>query len=147
MHSLRRKQDSVVVAVEEWLRRPTALSLRIMFVAEALTRYSLLLRAVIPGKGRMSRVQTSESMASRRARSPRGGARMGMRLLVGVARRDMERLIELEVEELWEEEGEEGVASRTTEVFLIITWHKGVLGPTVVARCTDILLAMVPGRL
>ena len=72
---------------------------------------------------------------------------MGMRLLVGVARRDMERLIELEVEKLWEEEGEEGVASRTTEVFLIITWHKGVLGPTVVARCTDILLAMVPGQL
>jgi len=42
-----------------------------------------------------------------------------------------------EDEDGWEEDG-------ATEVFLRITWQRGVLGPTVVARCTDILLAMVP---
>lgn len=111
------------------------LSLRIMELADAFTRYSLLDRAVIPGNGRMSRVQTSESSASSRALSPREGARIGIRLLV--VSRDMERL-------MGEPDAETG-ASRTTLVFLRITWHKGVLGPTVVARCTDILLAIVPG--
>jgi hypothetical protein len=43
-----------------------------------------------------------------------------------------------------EDDDDDGVASHTTLVFLRITWHRGVLGPTVVARCTDILLAMVP---
>lgn len=61
-----------------------------------------------------------------------------MRLAVGVGvRRDMERLIDAVVEE-----EEEGVW--VVEVLRRITWHSGVLGPTVVARCTDILLAMVP---
>ena len=36
-------------------------------------------------------------------------------------------------------------ASLITLVFLRITWHNGDLGPTVVALCIDIFLAMVPG--
>jgi hypothetical protein len=51
-----------------------------------------------------------------------------------------------------DEEDEEGrevwwaaaAASPTVDVFLRMTWQRGVVGPTVVARCTDILLAMVP---
>lgn len=69
----------------------TALSLRIMDDADDRTRCSLLDRAVIPGKGRISRVQTSESRASRRARSARAGARTGTRLLVVSS--DCDRLI------------------------------------------------------
>lgn len=64
----------------------TTLSFRIMDDAEALTSCSLRDRAVIPGKGRMSRVQTSDSRASSRARSSRDGARTGSRVLV--VRRD-----------------------------------------------------------
>jgi len=33
-----------------------------------------------------------------------------------------------------------------TLVFLRMTWHKGDFGPTVVARCIDIRLAMVPAN-
>jgi hypothetical protein len=54
------------------------LSLRIIVEAEVRTRCSLRDRAVIPGKGRILRLQTSESCASRRARSPRGGANIGI---------------------------------------------------------------------
>lgn len=43
-----------------------------------------------------------------------------------------------------DDDDDEGAASRTTLVFLSMTWQRGVLGPTVVARCTDILLAIVP---
>jgi hypothetical protein len=69
----------------------TALSLRIIDDADARTRCSLLDRAVIPGKGRTSRVQTSESRASSRARSARAGASTGTRLLV--VSNDCDRLI------------------------------------------------------
>ncbi len=50
------------------------------------------------------------------------------------------------LELVWDDEEVVDVldVSRTTEVFFRITWQRGVLGPTVVARCTDILLAMVP---
>jgi hypothetical protein len=61
---------------------PTALSFRITDDADARTRCSLRDRAVIPGNGSTSRVQTSASRASSRARSARGGASTGMRLFV-----------------------------------------------------------------
>ena len=115
----------------------TTLSLRMTDDADARTRCSLLDRAVIPGKGRMSRVHTSESSASSRARSPREGASTGIRAVV--VRSDWERLIcEPTPELLWG-------ASLMTLVFLRMTWQRGDLGLTVVARCIDILLAMVPG--
>lgn len=115
----------------------TTLSLRMTDDADARTRCSLLDRAVIPGKGRMSRVHTSERSASSRARSPRDGASTGIRAVV--VRSDWERLIwEPTPELLWG-------ASFMTLVFLRMTWQRGDFGPTVVARCIDILLAMVPG--
>jgi hypothetical protein len=58
------------------------LSLRIINDADARTRCSLLDRAVIPGNGNTSRVQTSDKRASTRALSAREGARTGIRLFV-----------------------------------------------------------------
>ena len=58
------------------------LSFLIIDVADALTRCSLLDRAVIPGNGRMSRVHTSDRRASSRALSPRDGAMTGTRLFM-----------------------------------------------------------------
>jgi len=58
------------------------LSFLIIEVADRLTEWSLLYRAVIPGNGRMSRVHTSDRRASSRALSPRDGARTGIRLFV-----------------------------------------------------------------
>lgn len=69
----------------------TTLSFRMTEEAEDRTRCSLLDRAVIPGKGRMSRVQTSDRSASSRALSPRAGASTGTRAVVDS--KDGERLI------------------------------------------------------
>jgi hypothetical protein len=89
------------------------LSFLLIELADAFTKYSLLDRAVIPGNGRISRDHTSDSSASSRALSPRGGARIGMRVFVFRRLRDMERLMDvLDVE---------GGASFTTLVFLRIT--------------------------
>jgi hypothetical protein len=89
----------------------TALSLRIIDDAEARTRCSLRDRAVIPGKGRMSRVQTSDKSASSRALSARAGASTGIRLLV--VSRDCDLLIEA-----WLEVG----TSFSALVFFKMTW-------------------------
>jgi hypothetical protein len=110
------------------------LNFRIKDVAEALTICSLLDRAVIPGNGRTSRVQTSDNIASNLARSPRDGAKTGILLLV--VKNDCDRLIRLP--------DVEPFPSFMPLVFLIITWHNGDLGPIVVARCMEILLAKVP---
>lgn len=66
------------------------LSFRIIVDAEVRTSCSLLDRFVMPGNGRICRLQTSESWASRRARSPRGGAKIG--ILELVVKRDCDRL-------------------------------------------------------
>lgn len=72
------------------------LNFRIMVEAELRTRFSLLARLVIPGKGRIFRLQTSASSDSSRARSFRDGARTGT--LVLVVRSDWDRLMgELEI--------------------------------------------------
>ena len=113
----------------------TALSLRIMDDAEARTRCSLLERAVIPGKGSTSRVQTSARSASSRARSARAGASTGVRELV--VRSDCDLLIDDWV----------AVGPSLAAVFLRMTWQSGDLGPMVVARWMDTFLAMVPAAL
>jgi hypothetical protein len=72
------------------------LSLRIMELADARTRCSLLVRPGSPGNGRISRDQTSESKFSSLALSLRDGVSIGIRLVV---RRDWDRLIvELDAE-------------------------------------------------
>lgn len=58
------------------------LSFLITVDADVLTRRSLLDRAPIPGKGRISRLQTSAKIASKRARSLRVGARKDIRAFV-----------------------------------------------------------------
>jgi hypothetical protein len=73
------------------------LSFLIIELADARTRCSFRARPLIPGKGRTSRLQTSESRASSRILSARGGAKTGMRL---DARRDCDRLIEA-LDVLW----------------------------------------------
>lgn len=73
------------------LVRLAALSFRIMVDAELRTRCSLLDRVVIPGKGKILRLQTSAKIASKRARSAQGGTRTGIREFV--VRSDCERLI------------------------------------------------------
>jgi hypothetical protein len=88
----------------------TALSLRIIEDAEARTRCSLRDRAVIPGKGSTSRVQTSERRASSRARSARAGASTGVRVVVVSS--DCDLLIDwLDADRSW-----------AALVFLRMTW-------------------------
>jgi hypothetical protein len=89
----------------------TTLSFRITDDADARTSCSLLERAVIPGKGKMSLVQTSDKRASSRALSAREGASTGMRLFV--VRSDCDLLI-------WEP-WREVEASLTTLVFFSMT--------------------------
>lgn len=101
------------------------LSFLITVDAEARTRCSLRARVVMPGKGRTSRLQTSASSASRRARWLRAGDSTEIRACV--ARRDCERLMVKAAEALQ-------VGSRTMLVFFSTTWHRGDFGPTVVAR-------------
>lgn len=67
------------------------LNLRIIDEADALTGWSLLGRAVIPGNGRTSRVQVSDRRASSRALSAREGAKTGIRLFV--VKRDCDLLM------------------------------------------------------
>jgi hypothetical protein len=67
------------------------LNFRIIVEAELRTRFSLLARLVIPGNGRMLRLQTSASKDSSRARSFRDGARIG--ILELVVKSDWDRLI------------------------------------------------------
>ena len=86
------------------------LSLRIIEDAEVRTRCSLLDRFVIPGKGSDSLLHTSDKSASRRALSPRDGAKTGVRLVV---RSDCERLIVVT--------GVELTASFVTLVFFSMT--------------------------
>lgn len=74
------------------LVRLATLSFRIIVDAELRTRCSLLDRDVIPGYGSVLRLQTSANSISRRARSARGGARIGIREFV--VRSDCERLID-----------------------------------------------------
>ena len=110
------------------------LSLRITEDAEDRTRCSLRARTVIPGKGRTSRVHTSERRASRRARSPRDGARTGMR----------EFVVSRDCDLLMDDFEADTVASLSTLVFFRMTWHSGDLGPTVVARWIEIRRVTVP---
>jgi len=109
------------------------LSILIIELAEALTRCSLLILPVIPGKGRISRVQTSDNKFSSRTLSARGGASTGIRLVV---RRDWD-LFMLVDEADWE-------ISFKVVVFLISTWHSDDFGPTVVALWIEIRRAIVP---
>ncbi|KAK5624678.1 hypothetical protein RRF57_000394 [Xylaria bambusicola] len=88
-----------------------ALSFRIIVDAELRTRCSFLNREVIPGYGKMLRLQTSANDASMWALSARDGARTGIREFV--VSRDCERLID---------DGKfMGVTSLTVLVFLSMT--------------------------
>ena len=98
------------------------LSLRMIDVAEALVSISLRARLDIPGYGKTSLVQTSDSKASIRIRSARVGARIGIRLDVS---KDWDLLIEVDVIK---------GASLEELVFLIMTWHSPDIEPIVVAR-------------
>jgi hypothetical protein len=109
------------------------LSFLIIELAEALTRCSLLVRPVIPGKGRISRVQTSDIRFSRRTLSVREGASTGIRFVV---RSDWDLFMLIDDTE-WE-------ISRKELVFLIMTWHNDDFGPTVVALGIEIRRAIVP---
>lgn len=109
--------------VKELVRLAT-LSFLITVDADVRTRCSLWDRVVMPGNGRISRLQTSASSASSRARSLREGASTGIRAFV--VSRDWERLMVDAVEALL-------VVSRTMLVFFSTTWHSGDLAPTVVA--------------
>jgi hypothetical protein len=112
----------------------TALNFFITDEAEERTRCSLRDLAVIPGSGSTSRLQTSDNRASILDRSARSGARTGMRWL---AANDCDRMID----------DEPGCgASLMTQVFLRITCEILDLGPMVVARCIEYLLAIVPGK-
>ena len=106
--------------------------------AEVRTKFSLRARVVMPGNGRISRLQTSARNTSSRARSLRAGASTGIRALV--VSRDCERWMADDVDELF-------AASRTTLVFFNTTWHNGTFGPIVVARWMDIRRVTVPVRL
>lgn len=106
------------------------LSLRIIELADARTRCSLRARVVIPGNGMISEVQTSASRCSILILSTREGARTGIRFVV---RSDWDLLIELGA-----------VDSLHALVFLMITWKRPVIDPTVVALWIDSLLAVVP---
>ena len=110
------------------------LNFRIIDDADERTACSLLARAVMPGKGKIPRVQTSATRASSRALSPGDGARTGSRPVV--VSNDCERLIDAVVVLL--------VDSFSMVVFFNMTWDIGDLAPTVVARCMDILRATVP---
>lgn len=105
------------------------LSLRIIECAEVRTKYSLRARLVIPGKGRISFVQTSARIFSSLIRSARAGARTGIRFVVS---RDCDLLMAVYDD-----------PSLQAFVFFMITWQR-LVGPTVVARCIDILRAIVP---
>jgi len=102
----------------------TELSLRITDDADERIRCSPRARMVIPGKGSLSLVQTSDNRASSRARSPREGASTGIRLLEPGS--DLERFIC---------EGDNG--SLETLVFLMMTWYSGDLSRIVSVRRTD----------
>jgi hypothetical protein len=117
------------------LAKLATLNFLIMELADARTRCSLRARPVIPGNGRMSRVQTSARRVSSRTRSARDGARTGMRFVV---RRDCDLLIEAH-------DAEWGILLREF-VFLMITWQSPDFGPTVVALWMEILLAIVPTK-
>lgn len=111
------------------------LSFLIKVDAELRTKSSLRDRVAIPGSGSISRLQTSVSKHSSLTRSLRGGTSTGIRDLV--VSKDRERLIGINTAVLLE-------LSRIFAVFFKITWHIADLGPTVVARCMDICLAIVP---
>jgi hypothetical protein len=66
------------------------LSFLIIELAEALTRFSPLTRPVIPGNGKIARLQISEIKLSSLALSARDGARTGIRL---VDKRDWDLLM------------------------------------------------------
>ena len=112
------------------------LSFLIIELADTLTRLSLLDRLLIPGKGRESRVQTSQRSASSRTLSARAGAREGMRLFT--VHSDWDRLMAALFRT------DESATSFMALVFFRITWHNGDLSPTVVARCMEIRRAIVP---
>jgi hypothetical protein len=99
------------------------LSFLIIELAEALTRCSPLARPLIPGNGKISRLQMSETKLSSLALSTRDGASTGIRL---VDKSDCDLLIGIDDEAC--------EFSFRALVFLMITWHSDDLGPTVVAR-------------
>ncbi len=84
----------------------------------------------MPGKGSTSRVQTSARRVSSRILSAREGASTGMRFVV---RSDWDLFIEAR-----------DADSLKALVFLMMTWQSPDSGPTVVALCIEILLAIVP---
>lgn len=112
------------------------LSLRMTVVAELRTRCSLLDRLLMPGNGRTSRLHTSASKDSMRARSPREGAKTGTLELV--VNRDCDRFIGRL------DDGVD-VSFKVVVVFFSMTWHRADFGPTVVALCIDTRRAIVPG--
>lgn len=77
-----------------------------------------------------SRVHTSLRRVSSLTRSARGVARTGILFVVSS---DCDLLME-----------DEDVGSLAELVFFMITWQRPVVGPTVVALCIEIRLAMVP---
>lgn len=98
------------------------LSFLIIELAETLTLSSLLARPVMPGKGNISRLQTSESKFSIRTRSVRDGVNTCTRFVV---RSDCDRFIVL---------GEEECGTSFKElVCFMMTWQRVVFGPIVVA--------------
>lgn len=111
------------------------LSFRIMADVPLRTRCSLRVREPMPGNGSTFRLHTSASEASKRARSFREGVKIG--ILVFVVNSDCDRLIGGLVPG--------GGTSFTALVFLMMTWHRGDLGPTVVALWIETRRATVPG--
>lgn len=104
------------------------LSFLITVEADALTDLSLERRVEIPGKGRISRLQTSVSSASNRARSILQGDRNDSRVLVDKS--ECERLMFSAV-------ASPTLLCMTSLVFFNITWYKAGLGQLVVALRTE----------
>lgn len=110
------------------------LSFRIIELADTRTGCSFRILLVMLGNGRISRDHTSDRRFSSLIRSPRAGASTGIRLVVS---RDCDLLIDADVVECG--------TSLKELVFLMMTWHRAVAGPTVVALWIEIRLATVPG--
>lgn len=123
--------------LEKVLAMLATLSLRIMDDAPLRTRCSPRPRTVMPGKGKTSRVQTSESSPSSLARSDLDGVSRDTRFGGPSSDSDL-------CGPCFDDPDEGPAVSFSKLVFLSTTWQSDDLGPTVVARCIDILRAIVP---
>lgn len=124
--------------LEKVLAMLATLSLRIMEDAPLRTRCSPRPRTVMPGKGKTSRVQTSESSPSSLARSDLDGVSRDTRFGGPSSDSDL-------CGPCFDDPDDGPPVSFSRLVFLSTTWQSEDLGPTVVARCIDILRAIVPG--